>query len=228
MPTAKRVKLDPPGAPLVGKSKAFPVSGSMLKTVIGPDDDKREFHIHEALLTAHSKFFANAMRRGWKEAEEKIVKLSDDEHKVFELYVSLIYIGTVRAFDEQRRRIAPEDPGQASCDHPEVCKSEYESLVELYVVAEKLQDIQARNATVNALIAKSSIRARLPTQRRRPLHAECPFHPENVRRDIIPLSRSSSLDRLLRLVRPSTHNERNCQEGRHWGYSTATVPHGLV
>ncbi|KAH7095302.1 hypothetical protein FB567DRAFT_543641 [Paraphoma chrysanthemicola] len=126
----------------------------MVKIVVGRDDDKRELHVHEALLTARSKFFASAMRKGWKEAEEKIVKLPDDEHDVFELYASLVYTGTVPAFDEQLERVIPGYAEETICNHPQVCGSKYESLVKLYVLAEKLQDTQAKNATVDALITK--------------------------------------------------------------------------
>tara|TARA_R110002003_G_scaffold68_9_gene6120 strand:- start:611 stop:742 length:132 start_codon:yes stop_codon:yes gene_type:complete len=36
----------------------------MLKIVVGQGDNKCEFGIHEALLTARSKFFAKAMGKG--------------------------------------------------------------------------------------------------------------------------------------------------------------------
>lgn len=82
----------------------------MLKIVVGLDAYKREFHVHETLLTARSKCFACAMRKGWKEAEEKIFRLPDDEHDVFGLYASLVYTGIVLSFDEQPNRIIPKDP----------------------------------------------------------------------------------------------------------------------
>jgi hypothetical protein len=58
----------------------------MLKIVVGPAGDTRDFCIHEALLTARSKFFEKAMGKGWKEAEEKLVKLPDDDPDIFALY----------------------------------------------------------------------------------------------------------------------------------------------
>ena len=35
------------------------------------------FHVQAAALKAHSGFFAAALNKGWKEAEEKVVKLPD-------------------------------------------------------------------------------------------------------------------------------------------------------
>jgi hypothetical protein len=126
----------------------------MLKIVVGQGNNKCEFGIHEALLTARSKFFAKAMGKGWKEAEEKVVKLPDDEQEIFALYASLVYSGTVPAFDETPERIIHENDGQTDCRYPDICQLEYESLVGLYVFAEKLQDVKAKNAAVDALIAK--------------------------------------------------------------------------
>jgi hypothetical protein len=80
----------------------------MLKIVVGQGDNKCEFGIHEALLTTRSKFFAKAMGKGRKEAKEKVVKLPDDEQEIFALYASLVYTGTVPAFDERPGRIVHE------------------------------------------------------------------------------------------------------------------------
>lgn len=137
----------------------------MLKVVEGQGDDKCEFAIHEALLTARSKFFAKAMGKGWKEAEEKVVNLPDDKQEVFPLYASLVYTGTVPALDEKVVRIHRNGDGQTHCEYPEEYKLEYELLVGLYVLSEKIQDTMAKNTAVEALIAKVTHESKIVNNR---------------------------------------------------------------
>ncbi|KAF1920341.1 hypothetical protein BDU57DRAFT_425817, partial [Ampelomyces quisqualis] len=107
-----------------------------LKVVVGSGNNTREFGVHEALLTSRSEFFDKAMGKGWKEAEEKVVKLPEDDPDAFALYEQLIYTGNIPAFSD-----APD---------------RFISLVRLYVLAEKLQDIKTKNSAVDAIIAKVS------------------------------------------------------------------------
>ena len=57
----------------------------MIHIVVGDPEAVRDFYIHEALLTTRSKFFERAMRKGWKEAEHKLVKLPEDDPETFAL-----------------------------------------------------------------------------------------------------------------------------------------------
>ncbi|KAF1362489.1 hypothetical protein EJ07DRAFT_107279, partial [Lizonia empirigonia] len=101
-------------------------------------DERQEFAIHEALLVARSKYFRNCMQNGWKEAEEKRVKLDDVSPAVFALYEQLVYTGLVPGFET------------------ESCEREYVSLTSLYVLSERLQDIEAKNSAIDALMSKAT------------------------------------------------------------------------
>jgi hypothetical protein len=126
----------------------------MPKITVGKGDSTRDFSIHKALLTARSKFFAKAMGKGWKEAEEKVVELRKDDPEVFAIYSSLLYTETIPAFDESPNRMVTDSYGDLCCDSTTTCTKEYELLSQVYVLAEKPQDIQARNTTVDAIVSK--------------------------------------------------------------------------
>jgi hypothetical protein len=103
------------------------------------------------------KFFKKAMGKGWKEAEEKLVKLPEDDPDIFALYEQVVYTGQIPLFDDEPERTFIDYTGESgsnrtTCTSLEKCQHEYEALAELYVLAEKLQDLKARNTTVEAII----------------------------------------------------------------------------
>jgi hypothetical protein len=126
----------------------------MITIKVRESDECREFSIHEALLIARSEFFKNAMNGDWKEAEEKLIKLPEDDPDTFALYEQLVYTGCVPAFGEFTDRVFRCFDKSTVCNQKDVCEAEYTSLARLYVLAEKLQDIEAKNASVRALISK--------------------------------------------------------------------------
>jgi hypothetical protein len=126
----------------------------MIKIYVGPE--KRPFVMHEAALTARSCFFAAAMKGNWKEAQEKVVRLVEDDPDAFALYEQLVYTGSIPAMNKDQQRFGKLQPDQSftSCLRPELCAKEYEALCGLYVLATKLQDEAARDSTVNGIVAK--------------------------------------------------------------------------
>lgn len=124
---------------------------SMLKILVG--EKEQVFVIHEGVLTTRSKFFKNAMQKGWKEAEDKIVKLPEDDPTAFELYEQLVYAGHVPGLDDTIMETR-WDMLIDVCKAPRVCEDEYVALCQLYVLAEKLQDLQAKNSTTKALLSR--------------------------------------------------------------------------
>ncbi|KAF1950232.1 hypothetical protein CC80DRAFT_554463 [Byssothecium circinans] len=131
----------------IAKSKALPLKSSILKIVVG--EEKTVFSIHEAVLTARSKFFKNAMTGNWKEAEDKAVKLPEDDPDVFALYEQIVYTGKIPAYDDtgdERRDIY--------CQGWDRFQKGYEILCSLFVLAERLQDMNAKNMATDAILNK--------------------------------------------------------------------------
>lgn len=129
----------------------------IVKITVGTGKFSQTFSIHEPILTKRSEFFAKAMCKDWEEAEEKTVKLAEDEPETLALYMQLVYTGKIPAFNKASDRVTYDvDDGQPSCAEPELGCEEYESLVLLYVLAEKLQDIKTKNLAVDAIASQAS------------------------------------------------------------------------
>ncbi|KAH6637768.1 hypothetical protein C7974DRAFT_148065 [Boeremia exigua] len=109
---------------------------------VGCPDIHQCFFVHESLLTTRSQFFKKAMEGPWIEAESRVVRLTEDDPVTFQLYVDLLYTGRVAVLRE-----LPSDDPRSILEKAELAK--------LYVLAEKLQDMEAKNQTINAVIASS-------------------------------------------------------------------------
>ena len=78
---------------------------------MGTDTDFRTFIVHGACLTSRSLFFRKALSRDWKEGEERLVKLPDDDSDTSELYLQCKY--------GQAMSVEPDPVPQYYKDHPE-------------------------------------------------------------------------------------------------------------
>ena len=105
----------------------------MVKVLVG--EQEQAFTVHEGLICARSKFFRNAMNGNWLEADEKIVRLPDDEPAVFEGYLAVLYLKELPVINE--------NDGQ------------YLELAKLYVFAEKLMDTKSKNVIVEEMLNRS-------------------------------------------------------------------------
>ncbi|KAF2501374.1 hypothetical protein BU16DRAFT_197075 [Lophium mytilinum] len=95
------------------------------------------FSVHDTLLCSRSKFFAVALNGKWKESDDRIIKLPDDDPNVFRDYVAHLYFGKP-SLDHYRPSNAPAD---------------YNAVSKLYVFAEKMQDPQCKNDITDWMLA---------------------------------------------------------------------------
>lgn len=88
--------------------------------------------VHEGIICERSEFFRRAMNGNWVEASDRIVKLPEDCASIFEVYMNLIYTGVI-----------PLPTGKDYGTN---------TLVRLYVLGEKLQDVSAKNSVITSII----------------------------------------------------------------------------
>ncbi|PVH96593.1 hypothetical protein DM02DRAFT_569316, partial [Periconia macrospinosa] len=113
---------------------------SFFKVVVGRKPDQKTFLVHEEIICERSEFFRRAMNGNWAESTDRIVKLPEDRVEIFETYLNLIYTGKI--------------PTELHAVPPTLDQmlSEYECLFRLYILAEKLQDIDAKNAAIESVL----------------------------------------------------------------------------
>jgi hypothetical protein len=106
---------------------------------VGEELQQKSFYVQETLLRQHSLFFKKALSRDWKEKVERIVNLPEDEPTLFAVYVEFLYSGNLA--------VVPEDLDPIDATH-----LEQHMLCKLYVLAEKLQDMDTRNRAIQGLL----------------------------------------------------------------------------
>ncbi|KAF3053471.1 hypothetical protein E8E11_009436 [Didymella keratinophila] len=106
---------------------------------VGSQDQHKTYTAHHSeALTSRSVFFREPLSGPWKEADERLVRIPDNDIEVFELYLHLVYHNELAC--------TPDPPSDT-----ETGEEERLSLARLYVLCEKLQDIQGKNTVIKAL-----------------------------------------------------------------------------
>jgi hypothetical protein len=80
------------------------------------------------------------MNGNWAERDERLVKLPEDDPKIFAAYINVVYTNI------------PTSPTEKPMDMRAI-DNEYTVLSKLYVLSEKFCDVAAKNATIEAILA---------------------------------------------------------------------------
>lgn len=103
----------------------------------------RDFAVHETLLQSHSAFFCGALREPWKEAQDHIISMPEDDPLVVNIYVQYLYTGKILGNIHYK-----------AGEYGSVAKRMFQA----YVLGEKLQDIDFQDTVADALIATSNVK----------------------------------------------------------------------
>jgi len=114
----------------VSRANLVSIGGPCLRILVGQGERQQPFWIHEDLLKSHSEFFKRAAKAEWSSDSNRTISLPDDDPGVFQMYAALTYSGVV----------TPKD-----------WLIKFGDLVKIYVLAEKLQDVWAKNHIIDAM-----------------------------------------------------------------------------
>lgn len=102
---------------------------------------KQEYNVHEGLLTTHSPFFKAALGEAWAEGEARRISLPEDEPDTFGLYASWLYYRRICSTEEK--------------NDFDGWKVEIDRLILAYILGEKLQDVDFKDAVIDAMISRA-------------------------------------------------------------------------
>ena len=103
-----------------------------------------DFAIHKGLLSQQSAYFKALFEGNFKEAELGIATLDDEDPAVFGRFHVWLYTGELLDNDET------------------IGDVDYETLVDLFIFAEKRLAARFQNACIDAIISKSYVDQRIP------------------------------------------------------------------
>lgn len=102
-------------------------------------NEEQRFVVHRSIITQHSAFFRAALEKGFRESAEKIIRLPEADVKTFEVYMQWAYHGSIVT-------MTPEEQL-----HDLGAPRRFANLADLYVLADRLEDMGLRNATIEEI-----------------------------------------------------------------------------
>ncbi|KAF2747571.1 hypothetical protein M011DRAFT_47949 [Sporormia fimetaria CBS 119925] len=121
---------------------------SLVIVIVGTEPDQKQFSVHEPMLVIRSKFFQAALSEHWAESESRIIKLEDVDPEVFRNYLNLVYRGRLPVSVPGS---SPKGIDKVKEDVLAVSNQMWESLVDIYLLAERILDRSAKNQIVSVL-----------------------------------------------------------------------------
>lgn len=61
--------------------------------IVGTGDERKSFALHKSLVCKRSEYFRASLGGDWKESHTGQIELSEDDPKVFALYIQSLYVG---------------------------------------------------------------------------------------------------------------------------------------
>ncbi|KAF2869092.1 hypothetical protein BDV95DRAFT_112033 [Massariosphaeria phaeospora] len=129
----------PPASLRISAKEAISFGSSMVTLRVGEGDNLQTLTIHENILRTRSTLLQNTVNDAKdKDNEQKSFDFSKDDPQAFALYTQLIYSG---------RLPSKTEPHEASEEYTLLCK--------LYVLTQRINDIKASNAAMDAIFDRS-------------------------------------------------------------------------
>lgn len=123
---------------------------SVITILVGTGKARETFVLHEALLRQNSDFFENALKREWKEAEERTVKLPEIEPRQFAVFAKFLLTGLV--FIRPGGDILKMRENKTEKDRRSSFASSFRSFMEMLTLARFLQSSHYQDAALDILI----------------------------------------------------------------------------
>ncbi|CAA9962064.1 BTB domain containing protein [Pyrenophora teres f. maculata] len=125
----------------------------MVTISVGKSPNEKDFMVHESFLTSRSEFFRRALNGSWEEAETRVINLLNDKPDIVAFYVNFVYTGQLSTGFKNEEEL--QNP--TSSTFPTYIEAEYKIIFDIYILAEKLQDVNAKNAVLEVVLLVSGI-----------------------------------------------------------------------
>ena len=127
--------------------------------IVGDNEAEHTFYVHEEVAAEFSDFLKAAIQGGFSEAQDRIVRLPDDDPELFKIFLAFTYTGRVYCTKADDRESPNED-------------REKGRLADAWMMAERLQSVKFKDAIVDSLIANMLSTGTYPTGTYKGIYAE--------------------------------------------------------
>ncbi|KAH4000213.1 hypothetical protein HBI26_197700 [Parastagonospora nodorum] len=103
-------------------------------------DIQEEYHIHENILRGSSSFFDNALKKEWKEGQDRAIDLPEVNNEAFSIWIKWLYTGSV--FLTRPEDHSSDGKSSKECPRWDNC----------YALGDFLQDTDFKDACIDVMI----------------------------------------------------------------------------
>ncbi|PNP57774.1 hypothetical protein THARTR1_01932 [Trichoderma harzianum] len=125
------------------KHGALDLRGRALSVTVGSSDPVT-FSVHETLICRTSDYFKTAMKAHWETSTSGSITLKEEDPEIFEIYLHWLYFEILP--------VRNDSPGLEG-------NIEYVQLAKSYALGEFLQDINFKDAALDAILIKTRSKA---------------------------------------------------------------------
>lgn len=115
---------------------------------VGQGSEVERFTVHESLLRAGSEYFRHARNENWNESDTRVITLADCDPAIFALYLNHVRTRQFPTMTNTREELLAMEPAMARS----LMGKEVYQLAQVYVLAERLQEIMTRSAVTKVLV----------------------------------------------------------------------------
>lgn len=146
------------------------LNSAPLKFIVGKDEQAQTFYLHEDQAVKFSDVIAAAVKGGFKEAEERAVKMPEDDPELFKIFAAFTYSGAIHC----------SKPGDAMIDHI----AQHGRLAKLWILAEKMRACEFKDAIVDAMVDRVKCTGKCSAALHKTIYANS-FGPSGMRRLVV-------------------------------------------
>ena len=118
------------------------------------------FSLHTSVFTERSEFFRAARKPEWLAGNpKKLVDPEEDDTEVFSTYINCVYFGS-----EILKDLSDEWTSSPESDRVAKARTGLRSLLQIYLLADKLQDLATANMVIDELVCFSDFVWQTPNQ----------------------------------------------------------------
>jgi hypothetical protein len=131
----------------------------VIKVIVGIGKKQRTFICYEKLLRQSSVFFDNALKSEWKEAQDRIVTMTETKPKTFGTYVKFLLTGLLFVLSDQPSSASNHQPSTVDNGRNRACARGVAAWANLLELASFLQAPDFQDAILDGAI-ESMLEAR--------------------------------------------------------------------
>jgi hypothetical protein len=113
-------------------------------------ESRKPFYVHERPLRSYSVFFDTALKKEWKESDDRAINLPGADAETFTIWVKWVYTG--RLFLKKEDDLVTCEGGDTANKWLDVTNEEWPRWANVYLLGDYLKNSDVKDAVIDSMI----------------------------------------------------------------------------